>query len=88
MRVQRGDNFRQRRAAARGDHELGRLVADDAAVRARVEDLARQLLAETGIATAPGTDFDTAVGNRFVRLSFAGATADMEAALDRLETWL
>ena len=47
-----------------------------------------RLLAETGIATAPGIDFDTAVGNRFVRLSFAGATADMEAALDRLEAWL
>jgi aspartate/methionine/tyrosine aminotransferase len=47
-----------------------------------------RLLAETGIATAPGIDFDTAVGNRFVRLSFAGATADMEAALDRLQAWL
>jgi aspartate/methionine/tyrosine aminotransferase len=47
-----------------------------------------RLLAETGIATAPGIDFDTATGNRFVRLSFAGATADMEAALDRLEAWL
>ena len=47
-----------------------------------------RLLAETGIATAPGIDFDTATGNRFVRLSFAGATADMKAALDRLEAWL
>jgi len=47
-----------------------------------------RLLAETGIATAPGIDFDTAVGNRFVRLSFAGATADMEGALDRLDAWL
>jgi len=47
-----------------------------------------RLLAETGIATAPGIDFDTAVGNRFVRLSFAGATADMAAALDRLAGWL
>jgi aspartate/methionine/tyrosine aminotransferase len=47
-----------------------------------------RLLAETGIATAPGIDFDTTVGNRFVRLSFAGATADMAAALDRLARWL
>ena len=47
-----------------------------------------RLLAETGIATAPGIDFDTAVGNRFVRLSFAGATADMAAALDRLAGYL
>jgi aspartate/methionine/tyrosine aminotransferase len=47
-----------------------------------------RLLAETGIATAPGIDFDTAVGNRFVRLSFAGAPAEITEALQRLETWL
>ena len=46
------------------------------------------LLAETGIATAPGVDFDTAVGNRFVRLSFAGAPAEVAEALDRLAAWL
>jgi aspartate/methionine/tyrosine aminotransferase len=47
-----------------------------------------RLLAETGIATAPGIDFDTAVGNRFVRLSFAGAPAEITEALQRLERWL
>jgi aspartate/methionine/tyrosine aminotransferase len=47
-----------------------------------------RLLAETGIATAPGIDFDTAVGNRFVRLSFAGAPAEISEALQRLERWL
>ena len=47
-----------------------------------------RLLAETGVATAPGIDFDTAVGNRFVRLSFAGSPAEIRAALDRLEGWL
>ena len=47
-----------------------------------------RLLAETGIATAPGVDFDTEVGNRFVRLSFAGATDDVTEALVRLERWL
>jgi aspartate/methionine/tyrosine aminotransferase len=47
-----------------------------------------RLLAETGIATAPGIDFDTAVGNRFVRLSFAGAPAEISEALQRLESWL
>ena len=30
------------------------------------------LLARTGVAMAPGIDFDTEVGHRFVRLSFAG----------------
>ena len=47
-----------------------------------------RLLRETGIATAPGVDFDTEVGNRFVRLSFAGATDDVTEALVRLERWL
>jgi aspartate/methionine/tyrosine aminotransferase len=46
------------------------------------------LLADTGIATAPGIDFDTLAGNRFVRLSFAGSPADVADALDRLGSWL
>ena len=36
----------------------------------------------------PGIDFDTVVGNRFVRLSFAGSTAEVGEALARLEDWL
>jgi aspartate/methionine/tyrosine aminotransferase len=48
----------------------------------------RRLLAETGVATAPGIDFDTAVGNRFVRMSFAGRPEEVAEALDRLEGWL
>jgi aspartate/methionine/tyrosine aminotransferase len=48
----------------------------------------RRLLAETGVAVAPGIDFDTVEGGRFVRLSFAGQQAEMSAALDRLGTWL
>ena len=47
-----------------------------------------RLLAETGIATAPGIDFDTLVGNRFVRMSFAGTPAEVAEALDRLGGWL
>jgi aspartate/methionine/tyrosine aminotransferase len=47
-----------------------------------------RLLAETGVATAPGVDFDTAVGNRFVRMSFAGTPAHVTEALTRLEAWL
>jgi aspartate/methionine/tyrosine aminotransferase len=41
-------------------------------------------LAETGVALTPGTDFDRARGHAFVRISFAGAEADIAAALDRL----
>ena len=47
-----------------------------------------RLLDDTGVATAPGIDFDTAVGNRFVRLSFAGSPDDVAEALRRLESWL
>ncbi|ABL79840.1 MULTISPECIES: pyridoxal phosphate-dependent aminotransferase [unclassified Nocardioides] len=49
---------------------------------------ARDLLARTGVAVAPGVDFDTVVGPRFVRLSFAGPGADIELALERLSTVL
>lgn len=42
------------------------------------------LLAETGVALAPGVDFDTVRGSRTVRFSFAGATAEIEEALVRL----
>jgi aspartate/methionine/tyrosine aminotransferase len=46
------------------------------------------LLARTGIAVAPGVDFDTEVGQRFVRLSFPGDAATIEEALERLSTVL
>jgi aspartate/methionine/tyrosine aminotransferase len=48
----------------------------------------RRLLAETGVATAPGIDFDTEVGNRFVRMSFAGRPEEISEALDRMRHWL
>ncbi len=50
--------------------------------------LCHRLLADTGVATAPGIDFDTVDGGRFLRLSFAGAPAEIMEALARLETWL
>jgi len=45
-----------------------------------------RLLAETGVALAPGVDFDTVHGGSTVRLSFAGATADVIEALERMGT--
>jgi aspartate/methionine/tyrosine aminotransferase len=47
-----------------------------------------KLLADTGVAIAPGIDFDTVHGGSFVRLSFAGPTSDIEEALRRIEPWL
>ncbi|MFC7505545.1 pyridoxal phosphate-dependent aminotransferase [Nocardioides sp. GCM10030258] len=46
---------------------------------------ARDLLARTGVAVATGIDFDTVDGGRFLRFSFAGTTADIVTALDRLD---
>ena len=47
-----------------------------------------KLLADTGVAIAPGIDFDTVRGDSFVRLSFAGPTSDIEEALRRIGSWL
>ena len=47
-----------------------------------------ELLSQTGVAIAPGIDFDTARGGSFVRLSFAGPTGDIDEALRRMATWL
>ncbi len=47
-----------------------------------------RLLDETGVATAPGIDFDTRRGNEFVRLSFAGSGEEISSGLDRLGDWL
>ncbi|MBZ5739023.1 pyridoxal phosphate-dependent aminotransferase [Nocardioides mangrovi] len=45
-----------------------------------------RMLSEVGVAMAPGVDFDTVDGSRFVRLSFAGPGAEIEEALERLST--
>ncbi|KRE26690.1 aspartate aminotransferase [Mycobacterium sp. Soil538] len=47
-----------------------------------------KLLQDTGVAIAPGVDFDTVRGGAFVRLSFAGPTTDIEEALRRIGAWL
>jgi aspartate/methionine/tyrosine aminotransferase len=61
--------------------DVGHLTDDSMAFTHR-------MLAETGVAIAPGIDFDTRDGGSWVRLSFAGAQADIEAALERLGGWL
>ena len=44
----------------------------------------RELLEDTGVAITPGVDFDTVEGHHMVRLSFAGSTAEVSEALDRM----
>ncbi|MCG8924510.1 pyridoxal phosphate-dependent aminotransferase [Lentzea sp. CC55] len=48
----------------------------------------RRFLDDTGVAIVPGVDFDPVDGHHFVRMSFAGATQDVEEALRRLKAWL
>jgi aspartate/methionine/tyrosine aminotransferase len=45
-------------------------------------------LADTGVAIAPGIDFDPERGGSYVRLSFAGPAGDIDEALRRMGTWL
>jgi len=47
-----------------------------------------RLLAETGVAVAPGIDFDPVDGHRFVRMSFAGTESEIRGALRALGGFL
>jgi aspartate/methionine/tyrosine aminotransferase len=47
-----------------------------------------RLLDDTGVAVAPGVDFDPIDGGRFIRMSFAGDTAEVAEAVDVLGDWL
>jgi aspartate/methionine/tyrosine aminotransferase len=63
------------------------LYADVSMLTNDARDFCRRMLAETGVATTPGVDFDPFEGSRTLRLSFAGATADMVEAARRLRSW-
>lgn len=60
--------------------DVGHLTGDSLA-------FCRRMLEDTGVATAPGIDFDPVRGNRFIRFSFAVSTALVEEALTRLKPW-
>jgi aspartate/methionine/tyrosine aminotransferase len=46
-----------------------------------------RLLLDTGVATAPGVDFDPVDGGRFMRFSFAVSTPEVHEALKRITPW-
>ncbi|MGZ3345079.1 MAG: pyridoxal phosphate-dependent aminotransferase, partial [Caulobacteraceae bacterium] len=46
-----------------------------------------RLLRDTGVATAPGVDFDPVEGRHFIRFSFAVSTAETREAISRLKPW-
>lgn len=49
--------------------------------------LCEELLRDTGVATAPGIDFDPVDGRRFIRFSFAVSTPLVEEAVRRIGPW-
>src|SRR5216684_5507897 len=64
------------------------LYVDVSALTRDSQAFCRQMLAETGVATTPGPDFDPIHGDSWIRLSFAGSTADIAEAARRLALWL
>lgn len=46
-----------------------------------------RLLQDTGVATAPGIDFDPVEGRHFIRFSFAVSTDRVEDAIARMVPW-
>jgi aspartate/methionine/tyrosine aminotransferase len=63
------------------------LYADVSRLTNDSDAFCRRMLAETGVATTPGRDFDPERGHRFLRFSFAGSSADMAEAARRLIAW-
>jgi aspartate/methionine/tyrosine aminotransferase len=64
------------------------LYVDVSAVTRDSVAFCQRMLAETGIATTPGRDFDPIHGDTWLRLSFAGSATDIAEAARRLAEWL
>lgn len=60
--------------------DIGHLTNDSVA-------FCEQLLRDTGVATAPGVDFDPVEGRTHMRFSFAVSTPQIEDALARMRPW-
>jgi aspartate/methionine/tyrosine aminotransferase len=60
--------------------DVGHLTTDSLA-------FCEALLRDTGVAIAPGLDFDPVDGNGFIRISFAVSTPLVEDAIRRMQPW-
>ena len=60
--------------------DIGHLTNDSLA-------FCEKLLRDTGVATAPGVDFDPLEGHRFIRFSFAVSTELVSEAISRMTPW-
>ena len=63
------------------------LYADVSHLTNDSEAFCREMLDHTGVAMAPGIDFDRDRGRAFLRISYAGPTAEIEDAVARLAAW-
>jgi aspartate/methionine/tyrosine aminotransferase len=63
------------------------LYADVSALTNDSVAFCRRMLEEAKVAATPGIDFDQGRGRAYLRISYAGPTSDMEAALERLARW-
>jgi aspartate/methionine/tyrosine aminotransferase len=64
------------------------LYADVSRFSTNSLDFAKRMLNEAGVAATPGIDFDPVNGARFIRFSYAGASAEIREAIKRITTWL
>lgn len=87
---------RERLLAALPELGLDRIAPPDAAFYVYADighltddslEFCGRLLRDTGVATAPGVDFDPVDGRRFMRFSFAVSTPEVEEAIARLKPW-
>jgi len=60
--------------------DIGHLTTDSLA-------FCEALLRDTGVATAPGVDFDPVEGGRFIRISFSASTDLVQEAIARMIPW-
>src|SRR4249919_1068024 len=51
-------------------------------------DFAKRMLNEAGVAATPGIDFDPVNGRHFLRFCYAGSSAEIHEAVDRIGRWL
>ncbi len=63
------------------------IYADIGAPDGRQPGFLQRLLRDTGVATAPGVDFDPVDGRHFIRMSFAVSTEQVREAITRLVPW-
>ncbi|MGB7079789.1 MAG: aminotransferase class I/II-fold pyridoxal phosphate-dependent enzyme [Xanthobacteraceae bacterium] len=64
------------------------LYADISRFAADSFDFATRLLEEANVAATPGVDFDPINGRKYLRLCYAGTSADMGEAVERIGRWL